>query len=134
MIRDFEVKDEEQIMELGKYLNGSFKFDAIYDNEKIAVYEEDGKIIGFIDYIKMYELIEILYVVVEEEFRRCGIASKLFEYVYKNNDYKRSILEVKSTNEGAIRFYQSLGFVPIRIIKNYTVDGIDAISMEKVKG
>lgn len=132
MIRDFRTSDAAKIKELGQDLLGSFNLDNVSSNERLKVYEKDGRVLGFIDYIRLYEVVEILYIVVEKDYRRQGIGRELISHIL-DGDCNQSILEVRVSNEEAIRFYQSLGYRPIRTIKNYCSNGEDAIAMEKVK-
>ena len=82
----------------------------------IGAFEEE-KLIGFIwAYKKLFnrkEKIHISYLFVDSNFRRQGIASKLFkcivEYAHKNN-IKELELMVTNDNKNAINFYEKLGF------------------------
>ncbi len=85
-------------------------------NEKIFIYEEDNKIIGNIKIIKeqkfhnnfMYVL-HIEDLVVDKNYRKNGIATKLINYVLEhelNNCYKI----VLSCNDELILFYNKFNF------------------------
>jgi len=43
-------------------------------------------------------------------------------------------LEVRSTNIESIRFWENLGFFPLRTISNFYNDGTDALKMRKFIG
>ncbi|HBA37446.1 MAG TPA: hypothetical protein DCY94_01855 [Firmicutes bacterium] len=133
MIRKYEDKYREKIIEIGKSLGGAFDIDKVSKNEVIFVYIKDGEIVGFIDYMPIFEVVEILYIAVDNNHRRSGIGSELISYVLDGDEIKRSILEVRSDNKTAIDFYTELGYKPVRLIKNYCTDGEDALAMEKVK-
>ena len=92
------------------------------------VYKKDDIIIGYLYYSLIYDRIEINQIEVLEEERRKGIASKLMEYLIKNN--LSITLEVKKTNIAAIKLYEKYGFVKVAVRKDY-YDGVDGILMEK---
>lgn len=131
MIRELKTCDYDLITNLGLLITSSFSTDKISDNEKILVYELNGKIVGFIEYLKNYETIDIINIAVLEEFRRDGIGSKLIDYLIENNDIEHIMLEVRKSNENAIKFYEKNGFKVLREIKGY-YGNEDALSMEKV--
>ena len=67
------------------------------------------------------------------EFRRQGIASKLFEYqmqILTKNDISEYILECIDTNEKAMKLYESKGFSVIRHLDCYRVSKIESKDME----
>lgn len=97
---------------------------------KILVYIEDKNILGFIDYSKMYENMEINYIFVKEEYRNKGIASKLLNYMINNNDFLNITLEVNINNINAIKLYEKFGFKTISKRIGY-YNGIDAYLMER---
>lgn len=130
MIREYRIDDKSALEELGNYLKPSFNINNISSNEKILVYEEDGKILGFIDYITLYENTDILYIVVNQNYRKKGIGTLLLNEMIKRENCKHIMLEVKETNIDAIKFYETNNFKTIRIIKNY-YENIDAYAMER---
>lgn len=90
--------------------------------EKIKIYKIDNEVIGFVSYSVIYERAELNYIGVCEEYRRKGIAQKLFDFVY--NDLKKNMvenfsLEVNINNKSAINFYLKNGFEIKSIRKNY---------------
>lgn len=99
---------------------------------KILVYIEDNEILGFIDYSKMYENMEINYIYVIEQYRNKGIASKLLEYIIDNNDFLNITLEVNINNINAIKLYEKYNFKTVSIRKGY-YNGVDAYLMERRK-
>lgn len=97
---------------------------------KILIYVENDKILGFIDYSKMYENMEINYIFVKEEYRNKGIASNLLKYIISNNDFLNITLEVNVNNVNAIKLYEKFNFKTISVRKGY-YNGIDAYLMER---
>jgi len=94
------------------------------DLEGVYVAEIEGKLAGYIAFSpkpsedewcgKFYEL---YHIVVAEKSARKGVGTRLFEVLLKkareDNANIRTSTLIK--NEGAIRFYQSLGFKPFEI-------------------
>ncbi len=133
MIRDYEEKDKASVNALGQTLKDNFDVEKRNAFEKVLVYVLDGEVVGFIEYMKMYEVVEIEYIVVSENSRRKGIGKSLIIDAISSKDVEKAILEVKKSNIGAIEFYKKLGFSSIRVIKNYYEASEDAIAMEMIK-
>lgn len=103
----------------------------------ILVYKENGKIIGFIDYWVTFESCQICQVAVLKQYRKRGIATKLFEEMFKRlNKEEVDIitLEVRVHNNAAINAYKKWGFEELMIKANYYDNGDDAIYMIKRVG
>lgn len=106
------------------------------DEFKTKIYYLNNNVqCGFIIIEKLYEVINIIDVFVEEEFRNQRIATKLFEYLLDN--YKslceRFMLEVNINNKYAIKLYENFGFKIIHKRPKYYGND-DALIMEmKVK-
>jgi ribosomal-protein-alanine N-acetyltransferase len=69
-------------------------------------------------------------IAVRPEFRRRGVASQLLTAsgeVALERGHRRIILEVRPSNEGARRFYDSFGFAYSSRAKGYYSDGEDAL-------
>lgn len=130
MIREINENEYYKIIELGKKLNSKFNREFIGNLEKVLVYEENNEIIGFIEFLSLYEVVEIINIIVKEEYRNKGIGTKLLNSSI-NKDTKEIILEVRDNNEEGLKFYQDNGFKIIRTINNYYKDG-DAYIMERM--
>lgn len=130
MIEVLSTRDYDKIEKLGKMLHEDFSVSSISPYETVIVYKSDDEICGFLQYRKLYETVDIVNIAVDEKYRRQGIGTKLVYYLFGMKDATNFMLEVRSTNESAIKFYKHLGFSEIRKIKNYY--GIeDGISMER---
>ena len=74
----------------------------------------DGKLAGFLAYYKMSQHVwRILYVIVDQDFRKQGIAKKLVQYALKacvNAGALKVILFTRSNNFKAQAMYKSFGF------------------------
>lgn len=75
----------------------------------------------------------IMNVAVDEPFRRSGVARRLLETLLRETEdgaIRGYTLEVRVSNVGAIRLYESLGFRPSGIRRGYyTDDREDALIM-----
>lgn len=70
---------------------------------------------------KFYQIAEFG---VDENFRRRGVATKLINFCKqeaKNRDFDRLELDVWKFNEGAMRFYDSVGFKTYREYKEMDI-------------
>ncbi len=93
----------------------------------------DGPVAAFINFWLVRDEIHILNVAVHPRFRRCGFASQLLqstiELAWKNR-VRYVTLEVRRSNQGAIKLYRSFDFRAIGIRPNYySEDREDAIVM-----
>lgn len=96
----------------------------------ILIYAKDNEILGFLDYSKMYENMEINYIYVKEEYRKKGVATELLNYMITNNNFNNITLEVNIKNLNAINLYKKFDFKIINIRKNY-YNGVDGYLMER---
>ena len=113
MIRTFEEKDLDRIMELWLFTNLSAhefvkseywknNFDAVkamMPEAEIYVYEENEEIQGFIGVMDHY----IAGIFVSEQYQSKGIGKKLLDYV--KDKHNKLSLSVYEKNERAIHFY-----------------------------
>jgi ribosomal-protein-alanine N-acetyltransferase len=93
---------------------------------KVLVYE-DIVIKGVLVYEYFYDRIEIDYIIVNNNYRNNGIATKLLNFIEnKYNNIRNITLEVRESNYEAINFYLKNGFKKVTIRKNYykNEDGI----------
>ena len=136
MVRKANVLDAEMIAILdGSVFNDSLGFDFIYNdlaNNPYAnyfVYEVDGKIVGYLN-CWVNDNTEVLNFAVYQEYRNQGIGDLLYKELEKIAVGIIS-LEVRVSNENAIKFYTKRGFNKVAIRKNYYSNGEDAILMIK---
>ncbi len=86
------------------------------DSEINVIYaKQDEELVAYITYKELDDSIDIYMLMVKTEYRKQNIASDLLN----NLLYKNIILEVRQSNEAAIKFYAKYGFKQIRTIKNY---------------
>lgn len=136
MVNKCSILDIDRIIELGKLINNDFdklnNISELISNDNIFGYYLDDKLVGFIVINKCYEVIDLLYIVVDKLYRNKSIGSKLMEYMISTFDYERIMLEVRCDNIYAIKLYKKYNFKIINIRKNYYLNN-DAYVMEMVK-
>ncbi|MDF2866342.1 MAG: rimI [Clostridia bacterium] len=89
------------------------------------VYKLNNKIIGYIAASLLYDHVDILSVLVDEDSTRNGIASALLSTLLdqvKNIQISDIFLEVRITNTPAQKLYEKFGFKKINIRKKYYID------------
>ena len=137
MIRKANNNDVNSINELGLMLHDNFVTTFHIETELnnkdaiIIVEEIDNRIIGYLYALQTIDNIDLLSIVVNPDFRRQNIATKMVKYLINNYCYqtKTITLEVAVDNESAIKFYESIGFKTVNIRKQY-YKGIDALLMK----
>jgi len=135
VIRKANREDIDQIYFLGKKYDSNF--DKLYNLSDyisnpiylVYCYEHNGNICGFVIASILYEVIEILIIYVDAEYRNNGIASKLLLNLEKNN-VDNLLLEVSCENHIASCLYEKLGYKKIGVRKKY-YNGVDAYIMKK---
>lgn len=100
---------------LGKFLEIPYN--------KIIVAESD-EILGYCAFSDEGEVIHIKSIAVHPNYRNRGIAKALIREVIKLN--KDIYLEVRVSNEIALKLYESLGFKRMAQIKKFYSNGEDA--------
>ena len=120
MIRNFQEKDLNCVNNLLKSFNYKLNKETFNNTFlRVLVYEEDY-IKGILVYQHLYDRIEIDYIIVDNKYRNCGIATKLLNHIEgKYNDIKNITLEVRVSNKEAINFYLKNGFREVTKRKNY---------------
>ena len=129
MIRFYKDSDDESVNNLLLSFNKSFNIDSnpFY---KCLVYEKKG-ILGVLVFEEIYDRIELDYIIVNVDYRRCGIASKLMDFLIeysKNNNILNITLEVNENNTSAINLYKKYKFELVSRREKYYKD-TDAILM-----
>lgn len=129
------------IVELAKYenLSNEIKFDKdefkknIFEKEyaKCLVCIADDKMVAYAMYFTTFStflgkaglFLEDLYV--KKEFRKRGIASKLFSklaQICKENDFGRIDWDCLDSNELGIRYYEKIGAKHLKIWRKYRIE------------
>lgn len=139
MIREVTKKDYERIYELGNLLHTDYK--KLYDLDKLEkefyfklyVYCIKDLVVGFIMANVMPDFVDIIDLVVDEDYRNQKVATNLVDYLISIlKETQKIFLEVSVDNEPAIKLYQKFGFEVINTRKKYYNDLIDAYVMERL--
>ena len=95
----------------------------------------DGEVVGYIDFMITFNSATINRIAVKEAFRKKGVGNLLLGQVLKDCEAQKDeeveflTLEVRQSNENAIRFYKKHKFESVTIKKGYYDDGEDGIYM-----
>ena len=124
MVNNCTLNDIEKIKELGKLININFdkvnNIEELINNNKIIGYYDNNNLVGILIYEQLYEIIDLLYIVVEAIYRRRNIGTELIKYLIKNNTFEKIMLEVKCDNKNAIKLYKKFNFKIINIRETIT--------------
>ena len=86
---------------------------------------EGDELLGYVINSRYVDAWHVMNVAVDPDRQRRGVASALLERLFEltNDDERRGYtLEVRVSNEGAIRLYERLGFEPRGIRRGYYTD------------
>ncbi|MDI6917398.1 MAG: ribosomal protein S18-alanine N-acetyltransferase [Thermoplasmatales archaeon] len=104
-------------------------------NDGFIVAEENNDVVGFILGISPApNQARILILAVDEKYREKGIGATLLNAFIQAcliRNVKLITLEVRTTNEAAIRFYGKYGFCIVHMIPDYYKDGENGYIMHK---
>lgn len=112
----------------------------IEENEfgKFYVLEEDGILIGYIDFWITFETCQLANVAVDLPYQRKGYSRKMMDLMIdeaNKEGCETIMLEVRPSNTAARKLYESYDFIEMNIRKGYYSDnGEDAIIMCKALG
>ena len=138
------MSDFEDVLKLENecFIEPYSRKDLLYEFEenpvnKIIVAEHDGKVIGFIDYLITFNSATIMQIAVSKEFRNVGIGTRLLMQMEESfpkdiNEIVESVtLEVRVSNQPAVKLYTKNGYQIVVVKRNYYKDGENAIYMVK---
>lgn len=106
-------------------------------NRLYVAQSETGEIAGYVLALVRRKNSKIYSLGVAQSFRGNKLAQELMALVMKELEslgFKRSLLEVRTDNPGAISLYKSLGFSVIKRLMAFYRDGCDAYLMEAENG
>lgn len=104
---------------------------------RIVVDEREGQLTAFVNYWRVADEIELLFVATAPPWQRRGIARDLLNQVLaavRAEGAVRALLEVRPSNGAAVALYSSLGFSEIGRRRRYYDDGEDALLMARMLG
>jgi ribosomal-protein-alanine N-acetyltransferase len=101
----------------------------------LGAFGEDGVLVGYAFVSRYVDAWHVMNVAVPETHRRRGIARTLLERLFDvtaSDERRGYTLEVRVSNEGAIKLYESLGFHARGVRRGYYTDNReDAVIMWK---
>jgi ribosomal-protein-alanine N-acetyltransferase len=105
------------------------------DTSLCLVAEADGRIVGYTIATQYVEVWHLLDLAIHEDYRRQYLATELLEHLFdisSRDKHRGYTLEVRKSNRGAIKMYESFGFICTGLRKSYYSDnGEDALIMWK---
>ena len=140
LIRPMERKDIDAIVEGEKKIFGdTLGYDYLLSELEInpfsqyLVLEIGGKVAGYIG-LWIADNMQILNFYVDKEYQNMGYGSMMMEFVVKvceKSHITSLTLEVRESNEKAIRLYKKFGLEEVAVRKNYYNNGENALLMER---
>ena len=138
MIRSIEEKDLPQVISLHHELfKQEFNFEDYVQNKPFhygIVIEENNQMVGYLVGQMIFEMSDLYYVAVHPNYRSKGYGNLLVEQLINEacqNDGDTMSLEVRISNQAAIRLYEKCGFISVGIRQRYYADGEDALLMTR---
>jgi len=100
------------------------------------VLEYEGTVCGYAAFLtrKGSHTVRLYSVAVLRRCRGRGLARRYLQEKldgFSEMGYRKLVLEVRKTNQAAIKLYGSLGFVTVGVLPGYYPDGQDGYRMEK---
>lgn len=143
-LRKFEPSDLAEVLRI-EHLSFAIdpwpksKFDYCFKRHpnEFIVAEINSKVVGYVIGRIRGKKASIGSVAVDPKFRREGTGYQLMAYIlnyFKEKKIKQVKVEVRTTNRGSIKLFQSNHFKIIKTLPKYYPDGGDAFLMEKKLG
>ncbi|MEM2211112.1 MAG: ribosomal protein S18-alanine N-acetyltransferase [Nitrososphaerales archaeon] len=138
-VRRCKWEDLNRVLEIERtsfnqpYDRNVFIYYLMNESERFLVAEVNNFVVGYIISSILNNVGLIISLAVDNKWRRKGIGKKLLEVAFQqlSNKVKRVELQVRVSNESALRFYLNFGFKIEKRIKEYYPDGEDAYLMAK---
>jgi ribosomal-protein-alanine N-acetyltransferase len=96
---------------------------------------EQSRLAGFLIISRYVDAWHVMNIAVDPEYRRQGVATLLLERLFEvtaGSERRGYTLEVRTSNEGAIKLYERVGFTPRGVRRGYYTDNReDALIMWK---
>lgn len=115
----------------------SFQKDVTNPNAVYVCLEDDGKVIGYVGMWNSFGEGNINNVAVLPDYRRKGYGKLLLSHLItyaQAHQFDFLTLEVRASNLGAIRLYETCGFTQVGCRKRYYENREDAILMTRTFG
>ena len=95
---------------------------------------DEDKVVGYAFLWEMFEAATLARIGVDPECRQKGYGFSIMEHLCeraRNEACEFMTLEVRESNEKAIKLYEKCGFIQVNVSKGYYPDGENAIIMTK---
>ncbi len=96
----------------------------------VFISENEHEVAGYLFGYRIDNEYHLNNIAVHQKFRRNKIGTKLLEYLFQqliNLNVKKVFLEVSANNLAARKLYESMGFIPTGLRKDYYTKGDDAL-------
>lgn len=97
----------------------------------LFIYVQDNKIIGYILWLKRQKYYRLYSLGVSKNYRISGVAQSLLSYSFEHLKTSAYTLEVKTTNQNAIKLYEKNGFKIHKLLTNYYPNLCDGYLMKR---
>lgn len=103
-----------------------------YTSDNVFVAELEGRVAGYIGFHNSTGLasnshVMEIYIAVHPDYQKMGVGRELMQHIIrygKQNGYKKISLRVLSSNQKAIAFYKTIGFLEQgRLVREFILDG-----------
>jgi [ribosomal protein S18]-alanine N-acetyltransferase len=98
----------------------------------LVAYHDARRIVGFCVYWVVADEMQLLAIATAPASQRCGVATRLLDSACSeamSAGASHVTLEVRSSNDAAMRFYDRCGFHRQALRKAYYQNGVDAVLM-----
>ncbi len=141
IIRPMRLADLKEVIQIEEssfprpWSANTFLTQIAKDASICLVAEVDGRVVGYTIATQYVEVWHLLDLAVNKGYRRRYIATELLEQIFElcgQAKHRGYTLEVRKSNRGAIKMYESFGFICTGLRKGYYSDnGEDALIMWK---
>jgi ribosomal-protein-alanine N-acetyltransferase len=131
ILRPMIIEDLEQVVEIEKdsmpspWSKELFEEELKRERARYFVGEIDGQVAGYMGYWEAPEEAHIINLAVAPRFRQKGLGFQMMEYclrfAYKKGA-RLATLEVRESNEAALKLYEKMNFRIVAIRKKYYSD------------
>lgn len=122
-LEDIEkVKQLEEDQNLSILSKKTMQEDLLSNTTNYYLLTLEGRIIGYLAFSYLFENLDLHSLVIAKEEQGKGYATYLLHFLFqfaKEHDVSYLFLEVRSSNQKAIRLYEKLGFTFLSTRKHY---------------
>lgn len=131
ILRPMIIEDLEQVVEIEKASMPSpwsmelFEEELKRERARYFVGEMDGQVTGYMGYWEAPEEAHIINLAIAPRFRQKGLGFQMMEYCLRfayNKGARLATLEVRESNEAALKLYEKMNFRVVAIRKKYYSD------------